>query len=464
MKSNKDNLFIFALSALILLASCSSEQTMVLAPVEKDKPQLTNDEFSFLERYIKKTKTVSPDEAATKVLSQDSEVANTRSSDVNITKIDVLRKENYNLFGDSVFNLLPDTLVYLVNTDDGMCTAVPADYRVKTSVLGKIPQNQVCDMESETDWEIHDILCEMFATTAIAEITEFEASHDSLEKVILEKLDVKNGSLSTRALDDPGFNPNDYEFIVDYGELITNISSCSPLIPYAWKQGAPYNNDVCYNNCSIGNSPVGCVALAAAMIMTYWQHPNNVNGSTVNWSAIRSQNSYLPSDSLLTGAEELAHLLDMIGNGMGMHYSCSVSTTDFIMITSWLTTHGYYCNNPINFSYNLVKTSLDNGWPVVISGFPSSGNIGHAWIIHGYSEIHSQQEKTIYAVHKVTGQRFVYYHGYIYNTTYYLCNNMGDGSATSWINSSNLNSWSFPTYALNSYNNNKKIYTGIRPR
>lgn len=460
MKKNIIYSFIFAFSALLFFACCSSEQALVFTPVENSKPQLTNDEFSFLLRYIKETKAVSPDEAAIKVLSQDSETANTRSTDVNITKIDVLRKMNYNLFGDSIFNLLPDTLVYLVSTDDGLCTAIPADYRATTSVLGNFPQSQIYDLATETDWEIRDMLCEMFASTTAAEICEYEASHDSLEKVVLEKLNMQNGLSSTRGLDDPGsgFDPNDYDFYEVYGPLITNNSSCSPMFSYGWHQSAPYNQDVCYNNCSSGTSPVGCAALATAMVMTYWQHPNTINGSTVNWSAIRSQNSYSASQSSLPGAVQLAWLLDKIGAGMSMYYTCSVSTANFIQITQWLSNHGYTCGGPITYGYNAVKTSLDHGRPVIISGFSSNSSIGHAWVIHGYNEIHTQQDKTIYAVHKVTGQQFVYYQGTEYYNNYILYNNTGNGSGTTQISSSSLSTLNFPTY-----NNSKTIYTEIHP-
>ena len=460
MKKNIIYSFIFAFSALLFFACCSSEQALVFTPVENSKPQLTNDEFSFLLRYIKETKAVSPDEAAIKVLSQDSETAKTRSADVNVTRIDVLRKMNYNLFGDSIFNLLPDTLVYLVSTDDGLCTAIPADYRATTSVLGNFPQSQIYDLATETDWEIRDMLCEMFASTTAAEICEYEASHDSLEKVVLEKLNMQNGLSSTRGLDDPGsgFDPNDYDFYEVYGPLITNNSSCSPMFSYGWHQSAPYNQDVCYNNCSSGTSPVGCAALATAMVMTYWQHPNTINGSTVNWSAIRSQNSYSASQSSLPGAVQLAWLLDKIGAGMSMYYTCSVSTANFIQITQWLSNHGYTCGGPITYGYNAVKTSLDHGRPVIISGFSSNSSIGHAWVIHGYSEIHTQQDKTIYAVHKVTGQQFVYYQGTEYYNEYNLYNNTGNGSGTTKISSSSLSTLDFPTYK-----NSKTIYTEIHP-
>ena len=461
MKRNRTYSAIFAISALCLIFSCSSEQATIVTQTKQSKPQLTNDEFSFLERYIKKTKAVSPDEAAIKVLSQDSETAKTRSADVNVTRIDVLRKMNYNLFGDSIFNLLPDTLVYLVSTDDGLCTAIPADYRATTSVLGNFPQSQIYDLATETDWEIRDMLCEMFASTTAAEICEYEASHDSLEKVVLEKLNMQNGLSSTRSLDDPGsgFDPNDYDFYEVYGPLITNNSSCSPMFSYGWHQSAPYNQDVCYNNCSSGTSPVGCVALATAMVMTYWQHPNTINGSTVNWSAIRSQNSYSASQSSLPGAVQLAWLLDKIGAGMSMYYTCSVSTANFIQITQWLSNHGYTCGGPITYGYNAVKTSLDHGRPVIISGFSSNSSIGHAWVIHGYSEIHTQQDKTIYAVHKVTGQQFVYSQETIYDDNYTIYNNMGNGSGTTFLNNSNLNNITFSPYS-----NNKRIYTEIHPQ
>ena len=144
---------------------------------------------------------------------------------------------------------------------------------------------------------------------------------------------------------------------------------------------------------------------------------------------------------------------------MSMYYTCSVSTANFIQITQWLSNHGYTCGGPITYGYNAVKTSLDHGRPVIISGFSSNSSIGHAWVIHGYSEIHTQQDKTIYAVHKVTGQQFVYSQETIYDDNYTIYNNMGNGSGTTFLNNSNLNNITFSPYS-----NNKRIYTEIHPQ
>lgn len=451
---------IMVLSAFSLVTGCSSEQSTNNCLSKRLSPQLTKEEFSFLEKYIKKSKTISPDDAVAKVCSQDLITSKTRSGDIAVTRVDVLRKENYNLFGDSIFNLLPDTLAYLISTDDGLCTAIPADYRACTPVLGIFPQSQIYDLNTDTDWEIRDMLCEMFAGTTVSEICAYEASHDSLEKVVLEKLNLQRSATSTRALDDPEFNPDDYNFFEVYGPVIDDGSSYkNPMVPYSWNQFEPYNQNVCYYNCSSGTAPVGCAALATAMLMTYWQHPASVNGTTVNWTAIRSQNGYSSSESSLPGAVQLAWLLEKIGLGLNMVYSCSVSTAQFILITGWLSNNGYTCSAPINYGYNQVKTSLDHGRPVIISGYSSSSSIGHAWVIHGYNETHKHQTKTIYAIHKVTGQQFVYYEGTVYYNNYILYNNMGNGSGTTQISSSSYNTLTFPTY-----NNNKTIYTEIRPQ
>ena len=112
---------------------------------------LSNDEVSFISHYANENKRMSLEEAENVVLTFNPV---TRSTEVNITTTDVLLKQDLESYGDSILNLLPDTLVYLINTDDGFCTAIPADNRVSTRILGHIPQSQMYDIKNETSWNI----------------------------------------------------------------------------------------------------------------------------------------------------------------------------------------------------------------------------------------------------------------------------------------------------------------------
>ncbi len=417
---------------------------------------LSNDEMSFISHYANENKRMSPEQAANIALTFNPV---TRSTEVNVTGTDVLLKQDLESYGDSILSLLPDTLVYLINTDDGFCTAIPADNRVNTRILGHIPQSQIYDIKDETSWNIKDMTCHMFTNTVVSEICNYESRKDSVKATLLEKLNLSESTF-TRARQDPYYTPDDYDFLTVYGNTTQHqVALCNPMTPWPWFQGSPYNRFVRHKQ-PCGIVPVGCVPLAMGLIMTYWGHPRTIDGHYMNWNLMR--NDFSSEDSTLIGAVDIAYLMQRIGDSIVTNYQCDGSEASSANGISWLHNHGYQGGSQSYFNYDDVKNSLNNGKPVLISGDTEDSNSGHSWVIDGYKEIRHDTQMQIYAINKRTGQQTLIHEGVVHDYQYYLCNNFGNYDAESWISSMNYSCFQFEEYG-SVYQYNLKIYTEISP-
>lgn len=461
-----------SIAVIALFFMACSDQELILSEDKfphnsLEEYKLSNEDISFLSKYANQNRSLSKEEAISKTINSNIGIIKTRSSDIKVTNVDILRKMDFH-YADSISNFLPDTLAYFISTDDGLCTVIPKDYRVKTTILAQIPQEQIYSISNETDNNIKDMLINMFANTIVSEISEYESMKDSLTDIIFKKIRYQQSFMNTtRSLDDPGtiFDPNDYDFLEVYGPVINTYVNynASSMIPLYWHQDMPYNLFV-RNKLSCGTVPTGCNALAAAMIMAYWKYPNTVEGLNVNWNNITAQSCFSECDSLNANAVNLANLLKIIGEGINTTYDCNLSTANPENTRDWLLNHGYEGGALSNFDYSKVTLSLNNNRPVLIYGYMTnyySG--GHTWIVDGFKEIHSQQELTIYAIHKITGNQIVYYNGTIYSHDYFLSNNFGSNNAESWISTTNYNSWNFQSGPY-SFNYHINIFTDIRPQ
>lgn len=454
-------LFVAIITSFIV--SCTEESGMMNS---KEGAKLTNDEASFLSKIANEGKILSPEQAVNKALSSPFDQSSTRNSNSNVTKIDAVSKSTCSQYGDSIINMLPDTLFYIVSTDDGFCTVVSADRRMSTAVLGRIPQSQLYDITDETDWTIRDLLYKMFANAVVSEICDYESKRDSMKTILFSKINISEKA-GTRGLNDPVIDPDDYDIFEVYGPGQNYEVLKNSMVPQCWRQCMPYNRFVRYKK-PCGTVPAGCVAVAVGQLMAYWGHPSIVDGHSMNWSQVNSHYSYSPSDSLLTGAVDIAYLLQRIGEGINMDYQCGASYAYLQDGKNWLLSHGYQGGSQSGFNYNLVRTSLNNDRPVLISGVSyntNEGNVGHAWIIDGYREFNQGSTLTIYGIHKVTHEQVIFYQGTVYTTYYYLSNNFGNCNPYTWVTNTGYNSSNSFYFDDGSrvYQFNLTIYTEIRP-
>lgn len=157
-------------------------------------------------------------------------------------------------------------------------------------------------------------------------------------------------------------------------------SRVGPLLTTTWNQ-RPY-----YNYMIGSTKPLGCVTIAVAQLMKYYQYPNYFN-----WSAMPNKLEYgyeCPLTSFL------AQLHDELG------VSDDGGTTDD-KAESVLKKYGY----------NVQKKKHQTGSyyiPSYCSGAPSSLATGHAWVCDGYSSTISKTDYELYILETGNKDKFQY--------------------------------------------------------
>ena len=190
----------------------------------------------------------------------------------------------------------------------------------------------------------------------------------------------------------------------------SSYTEVGPLLSVHWGQsgGGTCSSNKVYNKfCPIvsstlrcGRAPAGCVAVAIAQIMWYWnwpyaaQIPTTIGGNDTelvfyDWAkmpvAIRDSTDMEKVDMIAGFLRDCGYKLDMNygANGSSASEENAVQTLkDFgydentIQLCSKWNTSGWT---------NLLRSNIDNGRPVYYSGRSSSlGGEGHAFVVDGY--------------------------------------------------------------------------------
>ncbi|MGB4776667.1 MAG: C10 family peptidase [Daejeonella sp.] len=160
-----------------------------------------------------------------------------------------------------------------------------------------------------------------------------------------------------------------------------------PLLSTQWGQGSGYNNVCPQLGCSApsnGRAYTGCVAVAMAQVMKYYQFPTNL----YNWNN-------MPDDS---PSPTTAFLMRSAGNSVDMEYGCdsdggSGAYTSKIP-NAFKYAYGYtgnmqYVNYEDGIGFDLVKHELNLSRPVIFRGGRNGGGLfpykdGHTWVCDGY--------------------------------------------------------------------------------
>lgn len=183
---------------------------------------------------------------------------------------------------------------------------------------------------------------------------------------------------------------------VSYTDLgTTNI--VSPLLTAytAWTQ-----EESPYNDFTPNNYPAGCVNIALGKILAYFNGPLTITyqGITLDWYDITyNQTSYY--GKMYIGL--LLRFLGCVCNSWYLPFGVGTFTLP-IEVASFLSDAGYSGVSYSDYSTYAVKTALNNGCPVFVSGINRIGNMipdiahSHAWNIDGYKEKHTMQTTRYY--------------------------------------------------------------------
>ncbi len=194
------------------------------------------------------------------------------------------------------------------------------------------------------------------------------------------------------------------------GPLYTVV--VAPLLTTTWKQGSPYNT-MCPTDSQNRKTISGCVAIALAQVMKYWNHPAqgvgsysystascgtmsaNFGATTYDWAHMSNN---LTSVSPTVNINAVAQLIYHVGVSVKMDYgysSSSATTTssnNLNSITGERALRTYFKYDKALHSVRrdvvgdsvwtaLLEEELVSGRPVIFSGHDTTG--GHAFICDG---------------------------------------------------------------------------------
>ena len=174
------------------------------------------------------------------------------------------------------------------------------------------------------------------------------------------------------------FTP-DTTLFVQYPNLIEfywyNIRSVSPMLKTAWGQREPFNKYINpYWN-------ISCGVVAFGQILSKFRYPTFFNAHTYDWNEICSG----PIPTTETGKDMAALLsadiLSLTHFNIDYQYLQIGHDTLSRFQPTW--NEFNYTWNYGNYDFNTCMNSLENNYPVMISGVNLSDSTAHIWVIDG---------------------------------------------------------------------------------
>ncbi len=165
------------------------------------------------------------------------------------------------------------------------------------------------------------------------------------------------------------------------GNSTTTTWELSEVPNYA--QGGDFNDRCPTTTCAGGEETlVGCVPVAMAQIMAYWERP-----SSYNWDIIRTTTA-------ASVPIETAQLLRDCGNAAGTTYGCGVSSTDSNdAFRAFKNDFGYSNDaNYKNFDLAEARQEIKATRPLYLRACRTKDGVWsytdcHAWVSDGYQEV-----------------------------------------------------------------------------
>ncbi len=193
----------------------------------------------------------------------------------------------------------------------------------------------------------------------------------SLYNIIWERF--KSDQKLTRSM-----QPDSNDWTVLYDNQV------GPLLETTWNQYSPYNNNCPYISGTSQHAYVGCVPIAIAQVMRFFEYP-----TTYSWTAMPNNSA---NSSLWT---LFSDIWSHIGVGINIFYdSTGTRVNHSFDIGNYLKNEfGYSSATQTNYSkhedYEIVRDELiENERPVIFKGV--SNGKGHAWVCDG---VHEWQEE-----------------------------------------------------------------------
>ena len=354
---------------------------------------LSQDEMILLEELSNKTPKISMEHAmdiASNFLGKSSDAPTLSKRGAEVPRCEVLTRSKQIISKSGTTTEDIDTLMYLFNYDEGYAV-VSADIRVPERVLAYSEEGSV---SANTDNPGLQLFFDMAQVYVEYNITKAESMRDSLNELLNDKFqDALGVTLEpTHSLSKAKREISRTEVYSNCKETHVKTYLVGPYITTFWHQNYPYNEFVPTKGGE--NCHAGCVAVAFAQLMAYWQWPlRRTDAHDFIWSSIVGPSA---------NDRAVADLIKEVGFAIKTEYdtSCSYAyTEDGIKL---LQKYGYTTCNPVPYDFFKLKRSLDNERPVIIDGRRQEINNGivetkgHCWLVDGYARATFQYDKNYY--------------------------------------------------------------------
>lgn len=356
MRQFKSNKWIFILS-LLFLFSCSKDNEII------------DSKSSQQENFVNLS---AAKEIGSGILFKSSE--NNSYSGKNNSFVTIKKKiETVN----EVKNDIGNTVFYVINYVNGGFIILSADNRAEP-IIGFSEDNKfVLDNGKDKSYPL--VLKSWLENVKkhISNIQTSKSKQTKEEELIwrqVQNMMVSNGSMTAKSAIADIPMPDCYEH--------TESRSQGPFLKMKWWQFDGFNDALGYISCTSDNQHVyaGCVPIAMAQVMKYYQYPTNYN-----WSA-------MPMDS---AAPVTANLILDIHNAIGSVYpgqpvyNCNGTGVGSDISLVLKSKFNYSSAQLANYSYQTVINELDAGRPVILEGVDKSSFTGHMWVCDGYYVMNS---------------------------------------------------------------------------
>lgn len=173
--------------------------------------------------------------------------------------------------------------------------------------------------------------------------------------------------------------------------VVNENATVRKLLETNWHQKSPFN-DQCPVMVNL-RAPAGCVAIAVMQLMAYYEYPVvdsfNGAGTAVTWNDLRTS-TLLPTNlNDAAGARTAAAAIALhAGKGCKTKYDFFGTTQSFATPANakkYLKGLGYNVNKYNSYYENKIFSEVRAGRPVFIGAMSGAVN-GHAWVIDGYME------------------------------------------------------------------------------
>ena len=393
-----NKVFSFALAAALMMAAACSEPLNEVAEEathqnrvdEEQIPQYTfsPEELGYLTELANGTPKISVDSAAKVAMMVMGNGKSLSKRSLSVTAFGTPKSTSLTKsFTDSDI----DTTFYVFNApgDNGFAV-ISADARIPQQVLAF---SETGNLELDSDNPAFDVFLDYTQNYAAHCIAKAQDRRDSIINSIYEKFGITVDLDSANSLSKTKHVIQRFLLTCQCYSYthVETIAEVKPMLNTNWHQLSPYNDRTGgRDKCKQGYA-AGCIPISIAQLMVYWRYPQQIEGTTMNWSMLNNE-----SDSSKPQYKSQAALLvSNIGKKSKTSYGCSISSSNIALALNYLISMKYSSPKTMTgYKYNKVINNLKKGWPVLLGGtrdVASGGSLSMTWLSDGY--IH--QKKTV---------------------------------------------------------------------